>query len=352
MVEMKPKHLFYSLLLAMLVASSTSLRIEKAHATAISVSPITTTVNVGNTFTVDINLDYAQNLYGFQIYLSFDRTKLSANSIDYVNYLNEPTHLWDQEVNNAIGYVSISYSSQYPALPVTGGSPPPLAKVNFTAISAGSSALHLYNTVLVNSTDQAIPHATVDGTVQVTSAGIHDVAVTNVTSHKKVVFQNFLANFTVTVENHGGFSETFNVTLNANTTMISKKLMTNMPSGTSTVLNFTWSTTGFGKGNYSINALADVVLFETKIDDNNLTDGWIMITIVGDLTGAPGHSIWDFVPDGAVDGSDLIVVARCFGSWPEAPPPNIWNTNCDINNDGGIDGSDLIIVARHFGEHA
>jgi hypothetical protein len=51
-----------------------------------------------------------------------------------------------------------------------------------------------------------------------------------------------------------------------------------------------------------------------------------------------------------VDGSDLIVVARCFGSWPGAPPPMRWNANCDINNDGFVDGSDFIIVARHFGE--
>ena len=91
---------------------------------------------------------------------------------------------------------------------------------------------------------------------------------------------------------------------------------------------------------------------ETDTADNNFTDGWIMITMVGDLTGAPGHSGWDFVPDGYVDGSDLIVVARCFGSYPGAPPPLTWNTNCDITNDGSIDGSDLIIVARHFGEHA
>jgi hypothetical protein len=71
--------------------------------------------------------------------------------------------------------------------------------------------------------------------------------------------------------------------------------------------------------------------------------------MVGDLTGGTANP-WDFIPDGVVDGSDLIVCARCYGSWPQATPPLKWHPNCDITNDNVIDGSDLIIVARHYGE--
>jgi hypothetical protein len=93
-------------------------------------------------------------------------------------------------------------------------------------------------------------------------------------------------------------------------------------------------------GNYNI----VTVRIPPEIDSVNCT-----CTVFGDLTGG-GHSIWDFVPDGSVDGSDLIVAAMCFGSYPGVPPPYRWNANCDITNDNTVDGSDLIIIARHFGQ--
>jgi hypothetical protein len=122
-----------------------------------------------------------------------------------------------------------------------------------------------------------------------------------------------------------------------------------LTSGSSSVIIAVWDTSGFAEGNYTISAYAEPVPEETKTSDNNFTDGWIVVSMVGDLTGG-GHSVWDFVPDGYVDGSDLIAVAMCFGSYPGAPPPYRWNANCDITNDGSIDGADLIMIARHFGQ--
>jgi hypothetical protein len=112
---------------------------------------------------------------------------------------------------------------------------------------------------------------------------------------------------------------------------------------------FTWNTSGFAKGNYTISAYAWPVLGETDTADNNFTDRWVIVSMVGDLTGG-SENPWDFVPDGVVDGSDLSIVAKCYGSWPGAQPPMIWNVNCDVNNDGVVDGSDLAIIAKHFGE--
>jgi len=201
-------------------------------------------------------------------------------------------------------------------------------------------------------------HAFIKGAVAVSPTGVDDVAVTNVTSPKKVIFPGYAGNVTATVENHGDYPETFNVTLYANltatgnTTMFARFVNVALDSGESADLTATWGTKGFASGNYTLIAAADIVPGETHTADNNFTDGYIVISsLVGDLTGAPGHSLWDFVPDGYVDGSDLIVVAMCFGSYPGVPPPYRWNANCDITNDNSVDGSDLIIIARHFGEH-
>ncbi|HEV8583212.1 MAG TPA: dockerin type I domain-containing protein, partial [Thermoanaerobaculia bacterium] len=57
--------------------------------------------------------------------------------------------------------------------------------------------------------------------------------------------------------------------------------------------------------------------------------------IQGDLSG-----------DGRVDGTDLILFGRAFGSFPG---DRNWNDNADFNNDAKIDGSDLAVLASNFG---
>jgi len=332
---MKTKCFMCFLLLAMLVASSISVRMGKANPTTISVSPITKTVQVGEQFAINISLDYAENLYGFEIWLSFDNSKLNATAINYVNYLNDPHIIWYQQVNNAGGYVTLAVSSTFPAPAKTGGSPPPLATVNFTAIDLGSSALHLYNTVLSDDQAKPISHATTDGTVQVVSGVGHDVAITDVIPNKSVVGQGYGCNITVATENHGGFTETFNVTAYANTTIIASQAVT-LTSGNFTTLTFTWNTSGFAKGNYTISAYAWPVPGETDTADNNVTDGMVLVTLIGDVNG-----------DRKVRVDDILAVATAFGSnWGEPK----YSPNLDINDDLKIRVDDVLAAATHFGQ--
>lgn len=52
------------------------------------------------------------------------------------------------------------------------------------------------------------------------------------------------------------------------------------------------------------------------------------------------------VPDGIVDGNDLMILAVSFGT---SSGDSRFNQSADINNDGIIDGNDLMILAQHFG---
>ena len=52
------------------------------------------------------------------------------------------------------------------------------------------------------------------------------------------------------------------------------------------------------------------------------------------------------MPHGVVDGSNIAIVAACFGSCPRVQPPLKWNANCDVNNDDVIDGLDIAIVVH------
>jgi len=169
----------------------------------------------------------------------------------------------------------------------------------------------------------------------------HDTSTINIKPHKTVVAQGYSVNINVTIENAGAYTETTNITTYANTTPITTITGVSLTSATQKTITITWNTSGFAKGNYAITAYAHPVPGETDTTDNTHTDGWIIIAMLGDLTGPEG------VPEGKVDMRDVYLVARAFGSYPSHPR---WNPNADINNDGKVDMRDIYVVARNFGK--
>jgi nitrous oxidase accessory protein NosD len=167
---------------------------------------------------------------------------------------------------------------------------------------------------------------------------VPDITVTNVTPSKTVVGQGYSTSLKVTVENQGGLG-TFNVTPYANATLIGNQTVT-LGYGTSTTLTFIWDTTGLAKGNYTISAYAWPGSGETDTADNTFTDGWVIVAMVGDISGPDG---W---PDGLIDIDDVILIAIAYASILGDPR---YKPNCDLNDDGLIDIDDVIIPAIHYG---
>ena len=155
--------------------------------------------------------------------------------------------------------------------------------------------------------------------------GVHDIAVTNVTPSKTVVGQGYSLNINVTVANQGDYTETFNLTVYANETIIETKEVT-LSSGNSTTITFTWNTTGFAKGNYTISAHAEPVE-DDDIGDNNCTDGWIFVGWPGDLDA-----------DGDVDEDDLWHFCGAFIDYYKI---HVKDPLCDYDDDCDIDEDDL-----------
>jgi len=163
----------------------------------------------------------------------------------------------------------------------------------------------------------------------------HDVAITNVAPAKSIVGQNYTLSMNVTAANQGNYAETFNVTTSANATAINQTQVT-LTSMNSTTTTFTWNTTGFAYGNYTLSAYAWPVPGETNTANNNCTDGSITITIPGDING-----------DFRVSLSDLSLLAKAYGSTPGSQK---WNANADINSDNRVSLSDLSILAKNYGK--
>jgi hypothetical protein len=164
----------------------------------------------------------------------------------------------------------------------------------------------------------------------------HNIAVTNVTPSKTVVGQSYSLSIYVTVENQGDTIETFNVTIYANTTSIATQTVT-LTSGNSTTITFTWSTSGFARGNYTISVYAVPVPGEMDVGDNNCTGGWVTVTILGDVNG-----------DFKCEGKDIAIIAKAYGSLVGQPA---YVPNADINDDGKIDGKDIAVAAKYYGTH-
>ncbi|MCW3985022.1 MAG: hypothetical protein NWE91_01215 [Candidatus Bathyarchaeota archaeon] len=164
----------------------------------------------------------------------------------------------------------------------------------------------------------------------------HDIGITNLDVSKTVVGQGYTLNVNVTMFNYGNNTEYLNVTVYANTTIIHTFENIMLTSRNYTAITFTWNTTGFVRGNYTLSAVADTVPGETETADNTFTDDIITVTIPGDVDG-----------DRDVDIFDIVLMAGIYGTTEEDPQ---FIANCDIDGDGDIDIYDIVAAAGNYGE--
>ncbi len=325
--------------------------------TAVAVDPPISTVNVGDTFSVNVNVTNVVNFTSWQLTLYYLKAVINCTGVTEGPFLGSAgggTYFLQNITNNynsthgrvlAGCTIEGTNATTYPA-----GSGVILT-VTFKAVGGGSTNLTLANTKLGDEKipPQPIPHTDYGGTVNVVGAA-HDVGVTGVTSYKTVIGRGFCSNITVTIANLGGYSETFNVTAYANATVIATITNITLASGYSVVQTILWNTTGFAYGNYTLKAVADSIL-DANISNNNFTDGLVRVAGIGDLTGGTPNAL-DFVPDGKVDITDVAITAKFFGQ--KVPPAP---ANCDVSGseiglpDGKIDITDVATVAKHFGQH-
>ena len=153
---------------------------------------------------------------------------------------------------------------------------------------------------------------------------IHDIAVTDIKLEKTVAGQGCECKIHVTVKNKGDRTETFNVSVYADVNSTSSHTIT-LTSGNSNIVSFVCKTSGFAYGNYTISAYAEPAPDEADTTDNTLIDGWVFITIPGDINA-----------DQRVNILDCIILANHFGHANgngHTPDTKEWKNcmNTDIN---------------------
>jgi len=241
-------------------------------------------------------------------------------------------------VNTTSGYAPLSVNFTSEPL---GGEPPFSYLWDFGdgSFSTLQNPTHIYlrdgnYTTVLTVTDSEPDDSswTLTGTINVSAS----VGITNLSSYKTVVSQGYDINVSATLADSGNYTETFNVTICANTTCFASENVT-LSSGDFPTVNFAWNTTGFAYGNYTLSGYAVPVTNETNIVNNNCIGGSVVVTIIGDVNG-----------DFKVDMKDIALIARAFGS---TPGDANWNPNADINGDGTVNMKDMALCARNFGQH-
>jgi len=160
---------------------------------------------------------------------------------------------------------------------------------------------------------------------------ISDITVADVKPYRTIVGNESTTSINVTVLNRGSF-ETFNVTLYANATVI-QTIPIDISGENITVITFVWNTTNIALGNYMV--MAKALIEDVNKTDNTLIDGWITISITGDINA-----------DGTVNIVDLYQVAKAFQT---NPGQENWNANADLNEDRNVNIVDMFIIAKNFG---
>lgn len=302
------------------------------------VDPPLTTVWVNETsVSINVSITRAVNVSGWEFSLYYPNSivhSVTAIEEDFLLKGGTSTWFWISELNDnynsthgrvVLACIQLGNSTNG----VTGDGT--LATITFKPLAGGNSTLHLSELVLVDPVGNNInPINGVDGVIQV--LGTVDIAITSVTPLKTIVGQGYPMHINVTIENQGDMPATFNVTTCANTTAVGTAQDISLLNKGSTIVTFTWNTTGWSKGNCTIWAYS-----WPGPGNSTLVDGLVLVGVPGDINA-----------DGTVNILDSILLGNSFNA--HAGDSN-WNPNADVNGDGVVNILDAIISGNHFLEH-
>jgi len=172
---------------------------------------------------------------------------------------------------------------------------------------------------------------------QVFSPISSNIKISNVSLSATVVGQGYNMSIGIMTFGYGNCTENINITIYGNTTIIGEINNIDMANKNFAIVQCTWDTSGFAKGNYTISAVADTVPGETYTEDNTFIDGIVIVTLPGDTNG-----------DAYVNAEDAVLLGSAFNS---KRGDTLYSPNSDINGDQWCNAKDAVILGVHFNEH-
>jgi hypothetical protein len=161
-----------SVILASMLILATGMRTVQASGTVLYVYPVVTTADPGESFTISVSIRDVVNLFSYETKIGFDNVVLEPVSVEEGPFIMDQT-------TSPIGtfflliieadYVHVACVTQgnYPGVSGSGT----LFTVTFNVVNAGTSDLHVYDSILLDSNVVHIQHDTADGLVRATIPG-------------------------------------------------------------------------------------------------------------------------------------------------------------------------------------
>jgi hypothetical protein len=248
---------------------------------AVSVQPYIAKVwGTGETFMINITVTDIVNLYGWEIKLYFESSFLNCTSVSEGLFLKTVGSTYfnfsiENNYNSTYGRVKAfdTLLRENPGVNGTGV----LLTATFKAKKLGITFLDLKETVLADINGNTMPHAEVDGAVEVAEA-VHDVAVKSVSVSSNIVFDGQIVEIYVTAANLGNKTETFYVTIYGNETLLANLTAAALSPGANILLTFPWNTISVTpNATCIIKAKASEVLGETNLENNLIIYGAVHV---------------------------------------------------------------------------
>jgi hypothetical protein len=245
--------------------------------TTLSIEPqIQTGLEISDEFTINVTVTDVTDLYGWQFAIYYKNSVLNATGYSEGPFLKQDgaqTYFaiveYTDNYNETHGKIFLATSRVGPVAGVNGSGI--LARISFKTKAYGNSPLDLSETKLIDSAQpfgNPISHEAIDGRVHV---GLVDIAIINVQAPLNIPKGN-MALINVTVENQGRVTQTFDVTLKYDTTLIAPaQTVTNLEPTQNRTLTFPWDTTPVPIGEYTLTVKADEILGEIDTEDNTFT---------------------------------------------------------------------------------
>jgi Cohesin domain/PEP-CTERM motif len=136
----------------------------------LSIAPASSTVAIGNSFTLDVNVAAVTGLYDYQFDLNFNPTVLQAINLTEGTFLSNAgsTFFLPGTIDNVGGSISFNADTLISSIPGASGSGT-LVLFEFTALASGTSDLTISNEILQNSSGALLSDTTTSGTVNVSN---------------------------------------------------------------------------------------------------------------------------------------------------------------------------------------
>jgi len=220
----------------------------------------------GASFDVNVTLDGAvENLYGFNMTITYDNKILNATSTTLVPLLATPnTNVTEIDFNRGTVWLNVTSITPAASTNNTGA----IATITFEILTVGNTDIKITKTQLINKQAESIFHIIGKASF---SGVLRNIGITEVTLSPLVVTtgENVLAS--ITVQNDGSLNETFYVRVYARQNSINAIVGSSSEFTVGILSNITipmnLSTNGL-EGNYTIFVFVSYVPDETNLEDN------------------------------------------------------------------------------------